>query len=131
MCQEEDLVDRSSDIKQDQGATTRTQLLVQDDECAQSLGGRQSYIAQVQMNNGSVLLFETSFDGLEAICSQNLFRKTQYGYRLRNLLWPTSSLTGTPGNVIQTTDSKTIRLRNQDILSETFRPHGEAIVANL
>jgi hypothetical protein len=79
MCQQEDLVGRSGDIKQDQCSAARTHLFVQGDERTQTTGSRELYIAQVQMNDLSVWLFETSVDDTEAICGQYLIREPKYG----------------------------------------------------
>ena len=58
MCQEEDLVGRSGNIKQYQCSAARTQLLVQGNERAQTTGSWELYFAQVQMNDRSVRLFD-------------------------------------------------------------------------
>jgi hypothetical protein len=52
---------------------------MQGDQRAQTPGSWEPYIAQVQMNDLSVWLFEASVDDSEAICGQYLIRQPKYG----------------------------------------------------
>jgi hypothetical protein len=77
MGQAEDLIDRGGDIIQDQRPSSRTQLLIQDGEGAQSIGSGELHSGEVQMNDRSARLSETSVDDAETLCGQHLLREPQ------------------------------------------------------